>query len=176
MNSIHLEWLFLFHSHSRWIEIIIHGFDELSVLCVFWWTDWMILVEQLASLIFSIHKNVFFLSRPLSWACWVAIFFLYPTQRNSPCSDTKHIVKVFSYNPCPSTWIGYLIGGSIPFVFSTRTEFLCTRANVFSSRHFLFNHFIFLLWKKQNTKYQLQFLLHYVEVFSIYLQMRVIWR
>ena len=115
----------------------------------FWWTEWNSLVEQLALFIFSIHKNISFILRPLLSACWVAIFFFYTQHRNSPCSDTKYAVKVFLYNPCPSTWIGCLTGGSYPFVFSTRTEFLCLRARVSYNTFFIQKHFIFLS-NKQN--------------------------
>ena len=58
----------------------------------------------------------------------------YPTQRNSACWHTNR-----------------------PFVYSTRTEILCTRARLFFSFIFLF--FSFFILQRKNTRYNLFFTL-----------------
>ena len=58
----------------------------------------------------------------------------------------------------------------IPFVFSKRTEFLCTSERVLKKIRFLIRYFLFFLWKT-NTNYNFFYV---AEVLSIRLQMKVI--
>jgi hypothetical protein len=70
----------------------------------------------------------------------------YPTQRNSTCSDTKLYPRRSFFLQFMFIRHGFatLPMGVIPFVFSTRAEFLCTRARIsLLIYNFLFKRFIF---------------------------------
>ena len=114
----------------------------------------MILLEQVASLIVWIKKLLFL---EFTFNSLLGGDFLLTQHRETLLVEIqKYSVKVFSaIHVRIATWIDYLTGGWNPFVFSTRTEFLCMRARVFSLlKHFLFHHFIFLFSKnKQNTHF-----------------------
>ncbi len=78
--------------------------------------------------------------QPVGW------LFFHPTQRNSTCWKCRIIHEGLFYNSYLRTWIVYLTGGCDPFVFSTRTEFLCTRARESFLQHIFYRFILFLLF------------------------------
>ena len=77
-----------------------------------------------------------------------------------PCWNTKLCREGLLRNPCPrGHGLAALPMDMVPFVFSTRTEFLCTRARVLFIIQFQFNHLFLFSKKKQNSNYNFFFTL-----------------
>ena len=122
--------------------------NSLFTLLVSLFRSWMMLLEQVASLIVW-TKKLLFLNSLLN-SLLGGDFLLTQHRETLLVKIQKYSVKVFSAIHVRISRHGLttLPVGRNPFVFSTRTEFLCKRARVVSLlNHFLFHPFIFIFRK-----------------------------